>query len=387
MDTLVATQKGTSVLTIYTGTVPLPLISDNFPPIFGTQLYFDHTSNENYGMFVNVGGYDGSILSTKFYGVSSEGYLLYSGSVDIGPQNITIYDDDNHSTVFTNNRVITVTTTDTLNPFDYPMTVFFGLVSGVSLVDGTITSAMSSADLVVQSPYAGYEIARFGFTILNNTPALSICVYDTGSDNHFNYMVTLAANIPVQYGYLEVDTGLRGDFIPQWIAYKNDTYRALGSSSLPDWQLLDFDLVPFGDPLAPFTFYEPTFAIGDYFDYFSDAFCDGENFYIVIANNSLGDRVTPYILKVNYEWTEYERLDVEAGDAGVQARINNYLAGNGSISFAYDQVTGNILMTAGNEPMFYGVSAPAPAQYDRSTKRTVPYKLPCIVNCIPFFRG
>lgn len=128
MDTLVATQKGTSVLTIYTGTVPLPLISDNFPPIFGTQLYFDHTSNENYGMFVNVGGYDGSILSTKFYGVSSEGYLLYSGSVDIGPQNITIYDDDNHSTVFTNNRVITVTTTDTLNPFDYPMTVFLGLL-------------------------------------------------------------------------------------------------------------------------------------------------------------------------------------------------------------------------------------------------------------------
>lgn len=380
MATLTAVETSSQTMLIFSSSNSLPSQESFLDGLHGSQLYMYTYGSQTCGTFGNDVNLVYPDVTVNYYGICEGGYLTYTGNGNLSDPDISTVG----SGVFFSGKIyIGQLNDDATSCYIEHSTI------AINLNAGFVTSGMTTLNTTISFPYTNYLVsARLGTNIYrNNGVGYDLTVSDNDTDMlSFYTLVSYGVGTIAQYGIYEIDTSIEDGPIPYVNTYKN-RYRSFSSVDDGTWRIVDFDLVAFGNPFD-FTIYEIAFDTGTYLEYFNDVFTDGENYYLVVVTDSDGNRINPILLKVNFEWTEYEKIFIQAGDSEAQARISNYLAGNGDISFAYDETSGNILMTAGVEPpMFYGVSAPQGPQSDRSTKRPTPYKLPCIVNCIPFFRG
>jgi len=380
MATLTAVETSSQTMLIFSSSNSLPSQESFLDGLHGDQLYMYAYGSQTCGTFGNNTSLNYPDIGIQYYGICEAGYLAYTGNGTISDPDISSIG----SGAFFGHKVYF----GEINNAGTDCYIQHSNVS-LNLNDGFVTSGITVLNSAISTPYINSAIdANLGINIYRaNGVGYDLTIKDLDSDlvSYYTFVSDGIGTI-TQQGIYEIDTSIEDGPIPYVNTYKN-RYRSFSSVDDGTWRIVDFDLVAFGNPFD-FTIYEIAFDTGTYLEYFNDVFTDGENYYLVVVTDSDGNRINPILLKVNFEWTEYEKIFIQAGDSEAQARISNYLAGNGDISFAYDETSGNILMTAGVEPpMFYGVSAPQGPQSDRSTKRPTPYKLPCIVNCIPFFRG
>jgi hypothetical protein len=251
-----------------------------------------------------------------------------------------------------------------------------GLISGSYSLAGWDIGFFASPTIFTDSGPIPYG-AVFNIRQSSEDFSTLYMAYPNGGTVEFKKAVVQGDDVNKKFG---------SDFDPQ-IIYNGSQYYTFGS-------FYNIDFEPYGPAVAIFTpvdivdpqnatIYDIDFgdvnlnlnmSYANYFTYdgYIYGFSNLDQFY---------NPMPPVMVKMNMELTEFIEIEIQGNDPETVDILNS--------GFAYISAGDNCLLLAGGDglPQYYGISGDAGPILDRSLKNPSPYFLPCVTNCIPFFRS
>jgi hypothetical protein len=384
---------GEEILTLVAGSqTSLPDISN-----LNEDGAFPYLTNDG-NLRDNCIGSDGPFLNDSwpiyYYGLSNSGYFRYEAFLDTSPLDgwraarCTFYNSEIVSTV----------------PCDNPITnqsqiAFYKDSSEYDINSGSVTGTaayISAHDIL--SPW-GLDVG-VNYLGINNFgiytgEVMSILDDSIGSGPGFSIFGYLDEfNIYQQKKFKSYS-----DLFPEQLSFftalpVDNAFNCITINQSNIKEYTTFEFTNMGDPDICVTegiLFDEGFINTD-FEY-AGIFTDGFNFYFDFTYDGVtGDPQSPYLIRVNQDFTEYTLIFVSTEDPAIAAIINDFISGGTEITFGWSFADNQIMMVPASEPVFYALGGsptptPDPIEAWIGAPPYIPIQnLSCQNYCLPFYK-